>query len=728
MPRLSSSVGLGLLAAASRAPSTLAAPCALDSKGNCKAINIVCDPLPDNQINWDCVFGPDSLEEVFANDGHMTTCPTASVMEPCSRFIVEKDAERAETKVMEGPEGFPFLKGEEYIFKYSVKPVEDMLVATRFTHLGQLKGSAEREMLKGDPIYSLTANKHGLHVRFSNKDSIEDYHDGLDMPLDWDDCTGEWVHVEIITTFGKSMVVNISGAVSGRAEWPGELTPVAWIDGAEMVRMKLGLYHSTHNVADQDVQYRDVSIEGPNGIIRSSPTEVEDTTGTCSIDSATGQCAKMDTTCKALAGNIIDWECIFGQGSLVEAETRGGSMLSCATGTALEPCSRFVVPKEEERAEVLAQQGVGGFEFKKGESYVFKYSFRAADGMRVSGYSTRFGQLKGVHNGYQLSGQPMFMLAATNDGINVRFSNDPDSNTEGMDEFLSWEDATGEWVHVEIVVTFGKSMKVNFSGAVTGQAVWSSSLKPVAWHNDADTMMLKLGLYHVRIKVADGEVEYKNISIEGPTGTLRTSAVGVADHGSPEGVMYVGCVKDVGSDRLLDNEYRNSDMTPQMCSAYCEGEDFFGVQYGSECWCGSPDESEDVFRHGSATCDYPCGGDDEQTCGGYWAMSLYEYGSALPYDIPEGSRYLGCYADHRFERALSWKLTTSNDMTYQWCMDFCSGFDSKYFGLQWGRECFCGASDENYDRYGTATCDMPCAGDPSLTCGGSLALNVFLAY
>lgn len=46
-------------------------------------------------------------------------------------------------------------------------------------------------------------------------------------------------------------------------------------------------------------------------------------------------------------------------------------------------------------------------------------------------------------------------------------------------------------------------------------------------------------------------------------------------------------------------------------------------------------------------------------------MSLYEYGSALATDIPEGSRYLGCYSDHRFERALSLKLTTSNDMTHE---------------------------------------------------------------
>lgn len=62
-------------------------------------------------------------------------------------------------------------------------------------------------MVKGDPIYSLTANHHGLHVRFSNKDSIEDYVDGLDEPLDWEAATGEWVHVKITTVFGESMTV-----------------------------------------------------------------------------------------------------------------------------------------------------------------------------------------------------------------------------------------------------------------------------------------------------------------------------------------------------------------------------------------------------------------------------------------------------------------------------------------------------------------------------------------
>lgn len=44
------------------------------------------------------------------------------------RFIVEKDEERSEVKVQEGPEGFPFLKYEKYIFKYSFRAEEGMKV------------------------------------------------------------------------------------------------------------------------------------------------------------------------------------------------------------------------------------------------------------------------------------------------------------------------------------------------------------------------------------------------------------------------------------------------------------------------------------------------------------------------------------------------------------------------------------------------------------------------
>ncbi len=49
----------------------------------------------------------------------------------------------------------------------------------------------------------------------------------------------------------------------------------------------------------------------------------------------------------------------------------------------------------------------------------------------------------------------------------------------------------------------GNVVKVNFSGAVNGKAVWPSKYKPVAWNDDADSIMFKLGIYHIKNKVGN---------------------------------------------------------------------------------------------------------------------------------------------------------------------------------------------------------------------------------
>lgn len=51
------------------------------------------------------------------------------------------------------------------------------------------------------------------------------------------------------------------------------------------------------------------------------------------------------------------------------------------------------------------------------------------------------------------------------------------------------------------VYLFVRVVKVIFSGAVEGRAVWPSDYQPVAWHEDADKIMFKLGLYHIKNKV-----------------------------------------------------------------------------------------------------------------------------------------------------------------------------------------------------------------------------------
>lgn len=100
-----------------------------------------------------------------------------------------------------------------------------------------------------------------------------------------------------------------------------------------------------------------------------------------------------------------------------------------------------------------------------------------------------------------------------------------------------------------------------------------------------------------------------------------------------------------------------------MCAEYCEGETYFGTQWSSECWCG--DEKTNLHKHDEIpTCDYPCGGDAEETCGGSRALSVYKYGGA-PDWVPEGTKYLGCYVDTYRERVFTLNMTTDNAMTLQ---------------------------------------------------------------
>ena len=52
-------------------------------------------------------------------------------------------------------------------------------------------------------------------------------------------------------------------------------------------------------------------------------------------------------------------------------------------------------------------------------------------------------------------------------------------------------------------------------------------------------------------------------------------------------------------------------------------------------------------------CDLPCSGDEDQTCGGYTAISVYEY---ITYP------FVGCFKDSR-DRVLSGQFFRSDDMT-----------------------------------------------------------------
>ncbi|KAK0111496.1 hypothetical protein ONS95_001851 [Cadophora gregata] len=64
----------------------------------------------------------------------------------------------------------------------------------------------------------------------------------------------------------------------------------------------------------------------------------------------------------------------------------------------------------------------------------------------------------------------------------------------------------------------------------------------------------------------------------------------------------------------------SSSMTPAACKTACVGFVYYGVEYGSECWCGNSFPSSTVV---STQCTMQCSGDAAQTCGGSWALNMY---------------------------------------------------------------------------------------------------------
>ena len=78
--------------------------------------------------------------------------------------------------------------------------------------------------------------------------------------------------------------------------------------------------------------------------------------------------------------------------------------------------------------------------------------------------------------------------------------------------------------------------------------------------------------------------------------------------------------------------------------------------YRPQCWCGG--ESTDYTTHGdSDACTVACAGDASQTCGGSYAINVFEHDTAAP---PPG--YLGCWKDSAGDRIMD-IVESSSSMT-----------------------------------------------------------------
>ncbi|CAN0373215.1 unnamed protein product [Ectocarpus fasciculatus] len=218
---------------------------------------------------------------------------------------------------------------------------------------------------------------------------------------------------------------------------------------------------------------------------------------------------------------------------------------------------------------------------------------------------------------------------------------------------------------------------------------------------------------------------YNDESTPSPTPSPTTGGtIGGPTH-SPttddSGPLALGCYEDDREDRIMDDlALSDYSMTTELCEQTCLGNTFFATQYGRECWCGSA--GADYALNGESTdCTYACAGDADQTCGGFDAANVYLYTGD---DAPTTSSFVGCYEDEPDARIMELARTDSSSMTKEVCEAECTG--NTYFGMQYGRECFCGGSSTDLLLHGESTaCDYECPGDSEQVCGGFYAMSVY---
>ncbi|TID26095.1 WSC-domain-containing protein [Venturia nashicola] len=92
---------------------------------------------------------------------------------------------------------------------------------------------------------------------------------------------------------------------------------------------------------------------------------------------------------------------------------------------------------------------------------------------------------------------------------------------------------------------------------------------------------------------------------------------------------YLGCYRDK-QQRLLDGAFTNkSSMAAGVCEEYCSTISsssyypLFGLEYGSQCYCGSSFAHEHPERVEEYWCGVPCMGKTSEICGGTWYISVY---------------------------------------------------------------------------------------------------------
>ncbi|KAG9003884.1 hypothetical protein FRB94_002801 [Tulasnella sp. JGI-2019a] len=198
---------------------------------------------------------------------------------------------------------------------------------------------------------------------------------------------------------------------------------------------------------------------------------------------------------------------------------------------------------------------------------------------------------------------------------------------------------------------------------------------------------------------------------------------------TPGTLNSLGCYQDQSSRTLAGASTTSSTMTPAVCQTFCTAYTYFGVENGSECYCGNT--ATVVSPLAASNCQTKCAGDATQICGGNnWQLSLYGTSASTTAPTAPTVTYkaIGCFVDTSSRLLSPQGPSTAN--TPLKCQAYCATQNYAYAGVEAAGQCFCGSSltyrsDGAGVQAPASDCSTACSADGTVTCGGNWRLSVF---
>ncbi|KAB5511496.1 WSC domain-containing protein [Coniochaeta sp. 2T2.1] len=248
-----------------------------------------------------------------------------------------------------------------------------------------------------------------------------------------------------------------------------------------------------------------------------------------------------------------------------------------------------------------------------------------------------------------------------------------------------------------------------------------------------------------------------------------------------DGYSSIGCYTEATGQRALPNGVAVTTRTVASCIRACASKwSLVGLEYGGECWCGNA-LGPGAVKTNIGECNMlltNCTDNSTEYCGAGNRLNVYEFnataatsssstsrtststvststiststlstssittstltsstrstsatptqtGPAIKQTVGTNWQFQGCFTEATSMRALSDNTYADDTMTLESCATFCGNY--KYFGVEYGRECYCGntlnpgsvlAANQN-------DCSFLCPGNNFEYCGAGNRLELY---